>query len=244
MTQPLIGITCQTLSAMLPKTGISRSYVDAIADAGGAPVLIPIGLDERTLRRIYGLLDGLLLPGGEDIAPGEYGHDPHPNLGFVDPARDELELTLARWALGDDLPTLGICRGIQLLAVAAGGSLYQDLPSEWESGMSHNVGEYGRDHLSHELEIEPGSLLCSAVGCTATRVNSFHHQAVRDLPSGFVISARSPDGVIEGIEAPGKQFVLGIQCHPENIWATSAREYRGLFAAFVEAARVRSKVPA
>ena len=197
---------------------------------------IPRGLDTDSLRAIYATLDGLLLPCGDDVGPERYRHERHPKLGRVDEERDELEITMARWALDDDLPVLGICRGIQVLAVAAGGTLWQDLPSEWEAGIGHDIREYGRDHLCHAIAITPGTLLSAATGCSHTEVNSFHHQAVRDLPDGFVVSARADDGVIEGIESPQHRFAVGVQCHPEGTWMSTAPCFAGLFRAFVEAA--------
>jgi putative glutamine amidotransferase len=213
-----------------------QSYVDAIEAAGGAPVGIPMGLSGSSLERIYSVLDGVLLPGGDDVAPERYGQVPHPQLGEVDGNRDELEITIARWAMRDDKPLLGICRGIQVLAVAAGGTLYQDLPSEWEGDFSHNVRDFGPDFLSHAIEVEDGSVLFQTIGRQVVEVNSFHHQAVRDVPQGFIVSARSTDGVVEGIEASELKFAVGVQCHPEHIWKTTAPDFRGLFESFVAAA--------
>jgi putative glutamine amidotransferase len=224
----------------MQRSAANQQYVDAVAAAGEAPIVIPVGLPDDALRRIYADLDGLLLPGGDDVAPHRYGHEPHPKLGLVDEARDELELTLASWALRDRLPTLGICRGIQVLAVAAGGTLYQDLPSQLESVHLHDVREHGRDHLAHELIVEPTSRLAGILGPGSVLVNTFHHQAVLDIPAGFVITARAPDGVIEAIEGEGPDFVMGIQCHPEGIWQTTAPRFARLFRAFVEAAAERA----
>jgi putative glutamine amidotransferase len=245
---PLIGITA--FSNFIPSTpstpwttmrsAANQQYVDAVAAAGGAPVVVPIGLGEEALRRIYSQLDGLLLPGGDDVAPHRYGHDPHPNLGLVDDARDDLELTLAAWALRDRLPTLGICRGIQVLAVAAGGTLYQDLPSQFERSHLHDVRDHGRDHLAHEIIVEPSSRMAAVLGPGGVLVNTFHHQAVLDVPPGFVVTARAPDGVVEAIEAEGPDFLVGIQCHPEGIWQTTAPQFARLFSAFVEAAAARA----
>lgn len=244
MRQPIIGLTCFAFAAPPmhpglpsgPRSAVNQDYVDAVAAAGGAPICIPIGLPEPALRAIYATLDGLLLPGGDDVSPHRYGQEPHPNLGAVDDRRDELELTVAGWALRDNLPILGICRGIQVLAVAAGGTLYQDVPSQYESITGHDIRQYGRDHLCHDVDITPGSQLATAIGCTRLDVNSFHHQAVLDVPPGFAVNARACDGIIEGIEALEKQFVVGVQCHPEALWQSTAPEFAGLFRAFVDAA--------
>lgn len=235
MRRPLIGITCHATPESLSRSAVMQLYIDAIHHAGGAPVLIPMGLDAESLRAIYAVTAGLLLPGGDDVAPERYRHEPHPQLGRVDANRDELEINVASWALADDMPLLGICRGVQVLAVAAGGTLWQDLPSQWDNGLAHDVREYGRDHLSHTMSMEPGSLLALALGTTVTWVNSFHHQAVWDLPPGFIVSARSEDGVVEAIESPDRSFCIGVQCHPEGMWDTTAPHFRGLFSAFVQA---------
>jgi putative glutamine amidotransferase len=221
------------------RSGVNQHYIDAVISAGGAPVLVPLGLDESGLASIYSTMDGLLLPGGDDVHPSRYGHEVHPKLGAFDHDRDDLELTLAAWALRDDLPVLGICRGIQVLAVAAGGTLYQDLPSQLQSDTLHDVRDFGRDHLTHGLEVEPGSRLADALGHTSHMVNSFHHQAVWDVPPDFEVSARSTDGVIEGIEGIHHHFAVGVQCHPEGIWSTTAPQFSGLFNAFVRAASDR-----
>jgi putative glutamine amidotransferase len=219
---------------------VNQNYVDAVLAAGGAPVCIPVGLDDESLDRVYATFDGLLLPGGDDVAPRRYGGKPNAYLGDVDEARDELELALTTRAFDDDLPMLGICRGIQVLAVAAGGTLYQDLPTEFPAHVPHEVREFGRNHLAHAITLEAGSRLAAALGCTVARVNSFHHQAIQDMPDGFMVSARSADGLVEGIEATGDRFAVGVQCHPEELWSSTAPEFSRLFEAFVDAARQRS----
>jgi putative glutamine amidotransferase len=243
MAKPLIGITCHGFHEPIVRSAVGQHYVDAVLAAGGAPVALPLGLDVESLDAVYGIIDGLLLPGGDDVAPERYGHPRHPLLGLVDDARDDLELTVARRALGDDMPILGICRGIQVLAVAAGGTLYQDIPSEIPEMVGHDVREYGRDHLSHEVEIDPNSLLAQSLRRTSSTVNSMHHQSVRDVPEGFIVTARAGDGVVEAIEAPGKHFVVGVQCHPEGMWQTTAPQFAHLFSAFVRAAAERSARP-
>ena len=236
MTRPVIGITSFSLDVSCRRSAVNQQYIDAVVAAGGVPICIPLGQDDEGLDRIYSLLDGLLLPGGEDVAPKRYGEEPHPKLGDVDEERDELELALATRALEDGLPILGICRGIQLLAVAAGGTLYQDLPSQWGSEVRHHVREYGRDYLAHTIALEGGSRFAGALTCTTAHVNTFHHQAVKEVPSGFRASAWASDGLIEGIEATHGRFVMGVQCHPEEVWRTTAPEFSRLFAAFVDAA--------
>lgn len=244
MPKPVIGLTCQLFPEPLARSSVNQQYVDAVVAAGGAPLLIPIGLDPEALDRIYGLVDAVLLPGGDDVSPKLYGETPHPRLGDVSEARDSLELDVARRALCDGIPVLGICRGIQLLAVAAGGTLWQDVPSQYEAALGHDIREHGRDHLCHEIEIEPESRLEHAIGATTATVNSFHHQAVRNVPQGFRVTARAKDGIVEAIESTDDRFVMGVQCHPEGMWRTTAPEFAGLFSAFVEAARAQSLSPA
>jgi putative glutamine amidotransferase len=239
--------------------GQGAIYCEAVALAGGAPVLIPLELGERAWRSIYRRLDGLLLPGGVDVAPAYYGEDPQPKLGKVSDALDEAELVLTHWALEDGLPLFGVCRGIQLINVAAGGSLYQDLPTQFPGALRHRFAppKYTREHRGHLVHIQPDSRLAQALGSANSigvakklgalevPVNSRHHQAVKDVAPGFVVTARAPDGVIEGleiesleIEAPqGGQtpFVVGVQWHPENL-AVSDPQMLGLFQALVDAA--------
>jgi putative glutamine amidotransferase len=238
---PVIGILTRqdhsTAWAGYRLYGQGSVYSQSVALAGGAPILIPLELSERAWRGIYRRLDGLLLPGGVDVDPEHYGEEPHPRLGAVNDALDEAELVLARWALEDDLPLLGICRGIQLINVAAGGSLYQDLATQYPGASRHRFGppQYPREHRGHPVHIEPGSRLADAVGALDVPVNSRHHQAVKGIAPGFVVTARAPDGVIEGLEKPGAPFTVGVQWHPENL-ADDDPQMLGLFQAFVQVA--------
>ena len=212
---------------------ISRDYIRAIEEAGGLPVIIPVHEDRELSREYLRVVDGLLLAGGVDLSPHFFGEEPHPKLGSVDIERDEVEMELARLALELDMPILAICRGIQVLNVAAGGTLYQDISQLDRTVLKHRqsaVGWYG----SHSIEIVEGTLLHRIVGKTRIRVNSFHHQAVKDPAKGFRVSATAPDGVIEAIESERHRFVLGVQFHPEEMWRRSP-EAAALFKAFVAA---------
>jgi putative glutamine amidotransferase len=235
-SMPIIGITSHRVGEPLARSGVVQLYIDAVSAAGGAPVGVLMSLPRDALRALFEVLDGILLPGGDDVAPERYGREPHPGLSSVDEVRDELEITMASWALESRLPILGICRGIQVLAVAAGGDLYQDIPTELKTDLNHWTRGSARDHLSHTVAIAAESRLAFAVGRTASTVNSFHHQSVRDLPRGFSVTARSEDGVIEAIEALDHPFAMGVQCHPEGLWKSTAPEFSGLFRAFVGAA--------
>lgn len=244
---PVIGvITRQDTSATwtgYALYGQGLSYCRALSLAGGAPVLIPLELGESAWRSIYARLDGLLLPGGVDVAPALYGEAPHPKLGKVDGSLDEAELVLARWALADGMPLLGICRGIQVLNVAAGGTLYQDLSSQYPGALRHACSppEFPRMHRAHAVQVQPGSRLAEILGAHETAVNSRHHQAVKDVAHGFCVTARAPDGVIEGIEVDGyvpgedRRFTVGVQWHPESL-AEDDPQMLAIFQALVRAA--------
>lgn len=240
--RPLIGIPAATLEPP-PNPGalyfqFSGNYPAALAACGAAPAIIPLGLPDDILRDLFERLDGLLLAGGVDIAPAAYGEAPHPALGRVDPARDDAELKVARWALAADLPILGICRGIQSLNVAAGGTLYQDLPAQYPGAIRHayRPAESPWEQPTHRVTVAADSRLAAILGAAGLAVNSFHHQAVKDPAPGFAVVARAEDGVIEGIERPDARFVVGVQWHPEGMFRTDPLARR-LFAAFVEAAR-------
>jgi Predicted glutamine amidotransferases len=204
--------------------------------AGGAPLLIPPLLDAATLRTIYERLDGVLLAGGGDIAPNHYGDQPHERLGTIDPPRDLTELRLARWAAAEGKPLLGICRGVQLINVALGGSLYQDIPSQIDTTIDHNLSYTREDwtFLAHPIAIAADSRLAQMLGTTHLMINSLHHQAVRRVATGLRAVAWAPDGVIEALESEGPTFIIGVQGHPEALQATVDPRWQNLFAAFVQ----------
>jgi putative glutamine amidotransferase len=220
--------------------GQGLAYVESVALAGGAPVLIPLGLKREACYSIYCRLDGLLFPGGVDVNPAHYGQEPHPRLGEVDSALDETELTLARWALKDDLPVLAICRGIQLINVAAGGSLYQDLPTQYPDALPHacNAPDYPRTHRAHPVWVEQETRLASALNSDECWTNSRHHQAVKEVAPGFAVTGRALDGVIEAIEHIEASFIVGVQWHPESL-AASDPQMLSIFQAHVAACRLR-----
>lgn len=235
--RPLIGIVAQSHGREEPGMRTNAAYVHAVEDAGGLPVIIPLLRDHNVLRQLYDRLDGLLLTGGPDVHPRHYGEEVRPACGRIDEPLDVVELALLRWALDDDRPFFGICRGMQMLNVVCGGTLYQDLPSEYPGAIDHRPGN-GRTALVHEVQVEPGTRLADLLGTTRLRVNSTHHQAVRVVAPGLVVSARAEDGVVEGLEHPGKTFALGVQSHPEELYREH-REFARLFEAFVAAAAHR-----
>jgi putative glutamine amidotransferase len=244
---PLIGLPTlpiPALEATPPRYGVNRAYVRALEAAGAAPVMIPLLEDVERVEAIYRRLDGIVLPGGGDVAPEEYrerrivdraGKD----LNLVDPPRDRLELDLARWAVRDDLPTLGICRGQQVLNVALGGSLYQDLIYQGvtEVEHSHRHGK-GRSGLIHSVRLDPDSRIAQLIDETVVEVNSLHHQAVKDVAASLRVTGTSDDGVIEALESPDHRFLISVQWHPEEI--ADKPWVQLLFRAFVDAASSKS----
>lgn len=237
-THPVIAVSAwgDALSGRAPRFACSRSYLEAVEAAGGAPFSIP-PMSEMTLRTLYELADGLVLTGGGDVDPARYGEDPIPQLGYVDPERDEAELKLAAWALEDNKPLLAICRGAQVLNVACGGGLYQDLPVQRPSALNHNESrDRGiRGLPTHSIEVAPGSRLERAIGEGTHSVNTHHHQAVKDIGKGLAITGTSEDEVVEAIESESLSWVVGIQCHPEEMWREHPWATR-LFEAFVQEA--------
>jgi putative glutamine amidotransferase len=218
-----------------PRFGINQSYVTALVRAGCAPVLIPLLEEENVLRDIFERLDGIVFPGGADVAPGEYGEEALPDINVVESARDRTELRLARWAYEAGLPTLGICRGQQLLNVALGGSLYQDLLTQGATGLDHSDGDgRARSALVHRVALEPGSKLAQLIDETAVEVNSLHHQAIKSVAPGLLVTGRSEDGVIEAVEADGSKFLIAVQWHPEEL--TALPWVSRLFKGFAQAA--------
>ena len=225
----------------MPKIAIAPcsktlDYEESVRRAGGDPIVVDPGRDHP--QSIVAGFDGLLLAGGGDILPSIYGETAHKTFSAAEAGRDEYELELVRRALEADLPLFAICRGIQVLNVARGGTLVQDIPTEVTHAVPHDLRE-PRFAIAHEVWMTTGSLLDRLMRerfeeGDACPVNSRHHQAPRKLGEGLVIAATAPDGVIEAIEDPSRRFCLGVQWHPENFWRTG--EFRALFEGFVIAA--------
>jgi putative glutamine amidotransferase len=219
--RPIIGLTCgDGADSASEDVGLPGTYARSVYRAGGLPVLIAPPREDADADALTGLLeriDGLLVPGGVDVDPRHFGEPPHAALGRVSPDRDALEIPLIRAALRRGTPILAICRGIQVLNVAAGGSLYQDLAAQVPGAIQHRQAA-PRWHASHTVAIAGDSRLARILGGEQAAVNSFHHQAVKELAPGFVATAAAPDGVIEGIECPEHPFAVGVQWHPEGMW--------------------------
>jgi putative glutamine amidotransferase len=246
MPKPLIGLTTEHFSSGYraepdrDAEGVLRTYIEALLGAGGLPVLIPLSVQSEDLRALYERLDGVLLPGGGDIDPAYFTETPSPHLGAVDLDRDRSEVAVAQFALNEGKPLLGVCRGMQVMNVAQGGSLYQDLPSEYPTRLerhAHPVSEFPREHLAHLVQVEEDSHLARVLGNPILNVNSRHHQSVKHVGRDLVVVAKAPDGVIEGVEKPGHPFALGVQWHPENL--QTMPEMKRLFEKFIEAASKR-----
>lgn len=237
--RPLIGITCSVGTTLTgaARIQLNQTYERAIREAGGLPVLLAPGLDGEAMDQLTGELQGLLLPGGPDVDPARYGAERHPTTEINAPL-DDLEFPMAERALRTGLPVLAICRGIQLLNVACGGSLWQDLPSERPTSLVHPQKHVPRDHLAHGLRLAGESRLAGVLGLSELPVNSFHHQALRTLGEGLQPVGWAEDGAIEAVEGPGR-FVIGVQCHPEEL-IRSQPTWRRLFTAFVEAANTET----
>lgn len=235
--KPKIAITARTIiqeGSTYPTIGVRKPYLDSVERAGGIPVIIPLTEDKDTLKSILDLTSGLLLPGGEDVVPTFYGEEPHPLLRKTDRLRDEVELFAISWARQKQRPILGICRGIQVLNVAYGGTLYQDVDQQRPSAPKHKESEW--DELSHSIDLEGGSLLSKILCTECLQVNSLHHQAIKELGQGLKATATTPDGLIEGVESTDpRHFVVGIQCHPEALWQEKDHRWLKLFEAFISA---------
>lgn len=236
MQRPLIGITARHADTKegLRAVQILRAYVMAIVEAGGAPILIPPDLPEDSWRSLLDRLDGILFSGGADIGLDHFDGEAHPSVD-VEAARDAIELPLLRAAVDADKPFFGICRGLQVMNVALGGTLYTHILDQFSNALQHDWGDKPRDTLAHPVRVEEGTRLAGILGAPMLQVNSLHHQGIKDLAPNLKATAFSPDGLIEGIELPNRKFALAVQWHPE--WMTSREEMRRLFRKFIEAAQ-------
>jgi len=242
---PLIGITCSRVTGGawgLYSLGHFMDYTfsdysQAVLGAGGAPVIIPAAQDRKSLETVLGSVQGLILSGGPDIHPRHYGEEPLAGLGEVDEALDRMELLAAGLAVERNLPLLGICRGIQVLNVALGGTLYQDIATQAPDSICHTP-KTDKAVNTHTVRIVAGSRLRQIIGKHEIWVNGKHHQSLKDLAPDLVLTARAKDGIVEAVELPGKRFIVGVQWHPEGTWRDDPFS-RKLFSAFVQAARGR-----
>ena len=232
--RPLIGIT----SAYIPDGDYAKvhsSYTQAIKEAGGTPVILPVPEDDDLVGEYVRVLDGLLLTGGDDVPPEAYGESPLEQTKTLSPRRHRFEKVLVEAWLPTRKPILGICRGLQQINVVCGGTLVQDIPTQVGTSVIHRDPKR-RGDVAHRVEIEPGTMLRSLLSSASVQVNSNHHQAVKDVGKSLRISARSSDGVIEALEFTGGRFGLLVQWHPERI--TDAKHRKAIYGAFVRACGV------
>jgi putative glutamine amidotransferase len=208
--------------------------VTALEGAGLIPLIVPPLSSSNAAAAILDSVSGLVLTGGEDVDPARYGEKRHEKVRSVNAARDATEAALIEAAKARGKPVLAICRGIQILNVALGGTLVQDISSQWDTKIAHDE-DLPRDSRSHEISVEPGSLIAKAVGTERLTVNSFHHQSVKRVADGMRVTARAPDGIIEGLESTDDDWwVMAVQWHPEEMTESPEPWDRGLFKAFAQ----------
>ena len=234
--QPLIGLTSGLTrnKSGAPVCQVGQAYVTAIQKAGGIPVMIPLGSGTDSLKALLLRLDGLLFTGGGDIDPQHFNGEPHAKVYGISPERDALEFFLIEAALAAGKPLLAICRGIQVLNVACGGSLYTHIQDQIEQSLKHDwFPKFPRDKLAHTVSLVCESKLQEIFGDADIRVNSLHHQGISQVGQGLKATAFAPDGLVEGLEVEGADFALGVQWHPECLPEDVGMQ--NLFKAFVAA---------
>jgi putative glutamine amidotransferase len=216
--KPLIGLT--TFYENKPRrdqTSISNNYINSVINAGGLPIILPITNDAMDIDRYVNMLDGILFTGGEDVSPLFYGENPLKQVTYISTDRDTHEIAMFKRAYENNIPILGICRGIQLINVALGGTLYQDIDVQIGGALGHGPMENPVNELYHVVNIQKHSKLYDVFQTEALKVNSFHHQSIKDLGADLIVTALSTDGIIEGVENCQKNFVVGVQWHPEDL---------------------------
>lgn len=239
---PVIGIPCASYDLRpVPYPlihGNNETYIRAIEQVGGGPLLLPLVQSERALRAAFGRLDGLLLAGGVDVDPARYGEEPHPQLGAVNREQDRVEFLLIEWARAAQMPIFAICRGFQVLNVAYGGTLYQDIQAQLDSEHNHaeSFEQQQRDLQTHRLKLLADSRLGGYLGADEIPINTLHHQAIKGLGGGLRAVGWADDGIIEAVESPEEPWVVGVQCHPEELVKGADGRWGGVFAGFVAAA--------
>lgn len=237
MSASVIGISTRNVTneygitfAASPKT-----YVQVLASAGAAPVLIPLGISNEGLKKLLPVLDGVLFTGGGDIASERYGGSAHHKVADVDKERDAFELQLVRDVIALEKPFLGICRGFQIINVAFGGTLYSHISDQHPGALEHHCfPDYPFDHIAHTVELSAQSRIAKIMGRQVLRVNSLHHQGIRELGDNLRAVGYAPDGILEAVELPGHPFGVAVQWHPE--WMPDDPYMQALFKAFTRAA--------
>ncbi len=243
MPKPILGITTSRMPnpSRLPAFGTNVPYVSSIVDAGGIPVLIPLNLSTDDLDVLLSRLDGVLFTGGYDIDPRLYGSLPHPKVEGVDIDRDRTEIHLAQALIQLGKPLFGICRGCQVINVSLGGSLYEDLPEQFNHDIQHDRHDRPRNYLAHSVDVHSASRLASILAVSPARVNSLHHQGVKKLAHGLKISATASDGLVEAFELENYPYGLAVQWHPEEL--QEHEPMRALFQSFVRSCQPAVSYP-
>jgi putative glutamine amidotransferase len=243
MSKPLIGLTTSRFHKRSQRTviGVNEPYTRALAGAGAIPILLPVHLTGDDLDALFPQLDGILFTGGYDVDPHRYGNPPYPKVEGIDAERDEMEIHLVQAAVAKNKPILGICRGCQVINVALGGTLYEDLYDQFRGDVAHDRHDKPRDYLSHAVDIKSDSLLVNILASSHSQVNSLHHQGVQRLAAELQVAATAPDGLVEGFEIPSHSFCLAVQWHPEELQAHEPM--RRLFWEFTEACLANTKNP-
>ena len=231
--KPVIGI-CPLYDEKKESYWMLPGYMQMLENAGALPLMMPLTEDQSTLEYFLTTCDGFIIPGGQDVSPSVYGHEKLEVCGVNIPERDRMDAYILRQAMEMDKPVLGICRGHQLMNAALGGTLYQDLDTQFESEICHRMKE-PYDAVAHEVDRIPDAPLAKLLGTEKMGVNSRHHQAIRDLAPGLKAQAVANDGIVEAVYLPECRFVWGLQWHPEHAWLVS-EENRKIVAAFVKAA--------
>jgi putative glutamine amidotransferase len=241
---PLIGIPCRRWVNTAepwwpPHDGILVTAIDAIIQGGGVPMLIPITSSRTVMRQLYERTDGIMFAGGGDVEPRFYGAQPEAELVNTNASIDQMELTLSSWTVLDQKPLLGICRGIQIINVALGGTLIQDIGLSYKTTINHEASadRHNPAELIHDLLLEEDSRLARLLGVTSLMVNTMHHQALDRVAADLRVAGRAPDGVIEAVEGRNDHYVLGVQSHPEAVAAIDER-WQNVFTDFCGAAAV------
>lgn len=251
--KPIIGI-CTNYSpldelGLMTKLGLpgqewqllADDYIKGIERGGGVPVIIPILEQIENIVPLLGCLDGIVFTGGQDIEPRQYGQNAGKNLGTISPERDSQEIALAKKALYEmEIPVLGICRGHQILNVAAGGTLYSDIETQRVEAMNHTCFHAPKHHRAHEAEVLEGTRMKDIFGQEILGINSYHHQAIDRMGEGFKVSMVAGDGIVEAMEYPGERFVVSVQWHPEMM-VDRCPEYLKLFSSFVASCKKEIK---
>jgi putative glutamine amidotransferase len=234
--KPVIGITSTLIKINEYSEGVyvHQDYYRAIQSCGGVPIILPLSAPD-VFRQAVDLCDGIIFSGGEDVDPQYYGREPHLNLGAIHPKRDQIEIAAIRYVMDAKKPLLAICRGVQVLNVALGGTLFQDLPSQYPHALQHSQ-RAARGIDTHWVDLAEGCYLQQIFGRSRIRVNSLHHQAIENLADRLKVVGRASDGVIEAVEDPTARFTIGVQWHPESMWESDPL-MKALFQEFVNQSR-------